>query len=166
MGSDHVAMANCGIPKVANELRVLKCQSRNAVSLCKHWRGPGEVLLFSMKTLCEALNIYKHLLIYFLCCCNSFTILIFILQIQTQQSIMAESLIYKPRMDLSNNILFRLSLYYVSTFRVSLPTLVPRLSPKTRFGSKRTLVLQEAVFQLDSVPQISNADSKICVDLR
>ena len=116
MGSDHVAMANCVTPKVANELRVLKCQSRNAVSICKHWRGPGEVLVFSMITLCEALNIYKYLLIYFLCCCNSFTILIFILQIQTQQSIMAESLIYKPRMDLSNNILFRLSLYYVSTF--------------------------------------------------
>ena len=88
-----------------------------AVSLCTHWRGLGEVLVFSMITLCKALNIYKHLSIYFLCCCNSFTILIFILQIETQQSIMAESLIYKPRMDLSNNILFRLSLYYVSTFQ-------------------------------------------------
>lgn len=30
---------------------------------------------------------------------------------------MAESLVYKPRMDLPNNILFRLSLYYVSTFQ-------------------------------------------------
>lgn len=37
MGSDHVAMANCVIPKVANELRVVKCQSRNAISLCTQW---------------------------------------------------------------------------------------------------------------------------------
>ena len=41
MGSDHVAMAICVIPKAANELPVLTRQVRNVVSLCTHWRGPS-----------------------------------------------------------------------------------------------------------------------------
>lgn len=36
-----------------------------------------------------------------------------ILPRQLQQRIMAESLVYKPRMDLSNKMLFRLSLYHI-----------------------------------------------------
>ena len=36
-----------------------------------------------------------------------------ILQLDSQRRIMAESLVYKPRMDLSNNMLFRLSLYHM-----------------------------------------------------
>lgn len=152
-----MAMAIVLITKAANEMTILMCQSRKAVSLSTRWRGLpglGWVLTISMIILCEARNIYWHFSIYFLLFCKTFKVLFLIPEIETQQSIMAESLVYKPRMDLSNNLLFRLSLYYMYVSSEFISALLKNmLNPEAYFGS----MYSANVFQSSLYPFLGQA---------
>lgn len=75
---------------------------------------------------------------------------------------MAEALVYKPRMDLSNNLLFRLSLYYMYvSLEFTAPLLNHSLSPEASHGN----MYSQDVFQssLYTPPQTGKADSEITI---
>lgn len=121
-----MATAICVMPKAANELAVSKGRIQNTVSHCTFYGNSdnrSDLNDQHNNTPCLTLSkahIYQCLLDKF----SPLSLLNFILQTlhhselqypspHPTRPVMAESLVYKPCMDLSPNTLFRLSLYYI-----------------------------------------------------